>query len=122
MPSFNTNFTILANATNENLIAGSAFEYLELPTRVTIAWAQNGDQGAPANVVGDLIASVSIGGQVVQEAGSVLLERQVGSGPSIDQDAIIDDVFPAGRRVKLTVQNTTGNVRDIRLRMRFLYT
>lgn len=99
MPIINRSTSIAANATNANIFAGSAFEYL--PGNAAL---QFGIVQATGNV-GDLLVTVQSGSDILQEEAPVPVFAGM---PRRDVDFILTDVALGGERLLLRVRNTTA--------------
>jgi hypothetical protein len=96
MPTIKNTISIAANATNENIIQGSQFEYLPYN-----ALCEFGVLGAATGLVADVYS----GADIVAE--SYALSFKAGF-PVYPDDFDLNDVAAAGERLKVRVRNTTG--------------
>jgi hypothetical protein len=96
MPTIQNSVSIAANATNENIFAGSQFEYLPYNARLDFALV-----GAAAG----LLADVYTGQDVLTENMGVSAANRT---PIWPDDYNLADVAAGGERVKARVRNTTG--------------
>ncbi len=96
MPVIQGSQSIAANATVENLIAGSQFEFS--PFNATVEFA------VVAAAVG-VVADISTGADVIAESMSVSNANRF---PILPDDFIAIDITRTGERIKLRVRNTTG--------------
>lgn len=96
MPVIQNNASIAANATNENIISGSQFEYL--PYNALIEFGLNGRAAG-------LVADVYSGGDIVAESFAL---NSANRTPIYPDDYPLNDVAAAGDRLKVRVRNTTG--------------
>lgn len=101
MPTIQSNVTIAAGATNENLIAGSQFEFAPYDASIELALI-----GSAAG----LVADVSTGQDVVAEALTV---NPANRFPIMPDDFLIQDVVQAGERIKIRARNTTAGTLTI---------
>lgn len=99
MPIINRSTSIPANSINDNIFAGSAFEYL--PGNAAL---QFGIVQATGNV-GDLLVTVQTGSDILQEEAPVIVFNGM---PRRDQDYVLTDVALGGERLLLRVRNTTA--------------
>ena len=99
MPIINRSTSIGAGATNDNIFAGSAFEYL--PGNAALAF---GIVQATGNV-GDLLVTVQSGSDVLQEEAPITVFNGM---PRRDVDFILNDVALGGERLLLRVRNTSA--------------
>jgi len=91
---------IAAGATNNNVLAGSAFEFISEPSEVFI--------GLLASATG-LLASVSSGSDILLEDGSLVdVVRIANQGPIYPDDYILTDVAMPMDRLRIAVRNPTG--------------
>lgn len=96
MPLIQQQLTIAANSVNDNVIAGSQFEFL--PYNASLRFALNG------SAVG-LVADLYTGQDVLAEQ---MLINTLNRVPINPDDFLLSDVAGAGERVKIRVRNTTG--------------
>jgi hypothetical protein len=92
--------SIGAGATNNNVLSGSAFEYVREASNVAI--------GLLASATG-LLASVSSGSDILLEDGSAIdVVRIANQGPIFPDDYILTDVALPMDRLRIAVRNPTG--------------
>lgn len=92
--------SIGAGASNNNVLSGSAFEFVREPSQVFI--------GLLASATG-LLASVSSGSDILLEEGSLVdIVRVANQGPIFPDDFILTDVAMPQDRLKIAVRNPTG--------------
>lgn len=96
MPVIQRAVSIPANSTNENILAGSQYEFARRPCLVSI--------GIQTTAAG-LIANINSGGDVVAEAFPV---PAVAGMPVIPDNMYYNDVMETGDRLSIPVQNTTA--------------
>jgi len=96
MPTVQSSVSVAANATNENVITGSQWEYLPYNARL--------DFGLVASATG-LLADVYSGADVVAEGFSLSTQNRF---PIYPDDFNLGDVAAAGERIKIRIRNTTG--------------
>jgi len=96
MPTIKSTVSIAANATNENILQGSQFEYLPFNALVEF-----GVLGAATGLVADIYS----GSDIVAE--SYALSFKAGF-PIYPDDFDLNDVAAGGERLKVRVRNTTG--------------
>lgn len=100
MPLIKNGISIAVGATNNNVLSGSAFEFIKQPSRIAI--------GLLASATG-LLASVSSGSDILLEDGSLVdVVRIANQGPSFPDDFILQDVALPMDRLKISVRNPTG--------------
>lgn len=111
MPIVTRSQTIAANATVENLIAGSEFEFAPGPQRVAIGLLQD------AVVGGNVDVTIQFGSEVIGSAGPIPVAAAAGLPVSMDQHMYYQDVAAGGDRIKITVRETAGVAVPIRMLM-----
>ncbi len=97
MPVIQRQVSIAANTTNENILAGSQYEFARRRSVIS-----GGIVAAAAGV----IANINSGGDVVMEAFPVQIKAT--DFPIIPDEFVFTDVMEAGDRLSIPVQNTTG--------------
>ncbi len=96
MPLIQSSISIPANSVNDNVIAGSQFEFL--PYNAALRFALNGSAAG-------LVADVYSGQDVLAEQMGVNTLNRVPINPD---DFLLSDVAGAGERIKMRVRNTSG--------------
>jgi hypothetical protein len=96
MPVIQNSVIILANAVNDNVLAGSQFEYLPYNAKI--------DFGLVGSAVG-LLLDVYSGQDIVAES---FAPPATNRSPVNPDDFTLSDVARAGERVKVRARNTTG--------------
>lgn len=96
MPIIQNSVAILANATNDNLLTGSQFEYL--PDDYSVEIGLNGSATG-------LLADVYSGQDILAESMLLTAQNRV---PVYPDDFNLQDVAVAGERIKIRVRNTTA--------------
>lgn len=96
MPLIQVSNSIAANATNDNVLQGSQFEFL--PYNALLEFAING------SAVG-LVADVYSGQDTLMESGAINSLNRFGIYPD---DYSLNDVAAAGERIKVRIRNTTA--------------
>lgn len=96
MPLIQNSVLVAANSTNDNVLAGSQFEFL--PYHAQLMFALNG------SAVG-LECDVYSGQDVITERMAVNAQNRFPVNPD---DYNLSDVAAAGERIKVRVRNTTG--------------
>lgn len=99
MPTARFRNVLAANGVVENIIAGSQFEFLGRPSRVQIY------------SVADLVDTVALEvffGQELQATQARLPAVVNGTGPTVPDDLIVDDVGAPGDRLVLRLTEQTG--------------
>jgi len=96
VPVIQKETSVPANAAVENVLAGSAFEFLRQNAVVSI-----GITGAATG----LVANIQSGADIVLEESPLLVKTTM---PTIPDDMYYNDVGVAGDRLVVRVRNTTG--------------
>lgn len=96
MPVIQNSVSIAANATNDNVIQGSQFEFL--PYNASLEFGLNGSAAG-------LVADVYSGQDTVAERYALNSQNRF---PVYPDDYNLTDVAAAGERVKVRVTNTTA--------------
>jgi hypothetical protein len=89
-----------ANEVVENVIAGSQFEFLGRPSRVQVYSVSD---------LADVISLEVFFGQELQASPAPLPRVTDGTGPTVPDDLIVDDVGAPGDRLVLRLTETLGN-------------
>ena len=103
MPVIQKETSIAANATLDNAISGSSFEFLRRNSVVSIA--------AVGSATG-LVASIQSGSDIVLEEAPLLIKTTM---PTIPDDFYYNDVGVAGDRLVIRVRNTTAGALTVRV-------
>ena len=96
MPTIQKEVSVAAGATNPNLFQGSAFEYPERNSIVSL--------GVTAAATGTFV-NVNAGGEVVMEESAPIVRT---SFPIIPDDYALNFAIAAGRRLICAVRNPTA--------------
>jgi len=96
VPVIQNSVSVAANATNDNVIQGSQFEFL--PYNAFLEF------GLVASAAG-LVADVYSGADTVAESFALSTQNRF---PVYPDDFPLNDVAAAGERVKVRIRNTTG--------------
>ncbi len=96
MPMIQNSVSIAGNATNDNVIAGSQFEFL--PFHAALEFGLCGSASG-------LVADVYSGQDTVAEALALNTQNRF---PVFPDDFALNDVAAAGERVKIRIRNTTA--------------
>ena len=102
MPTIRGVTNILAGAANNNVLAGSAYEFLPVNARVDI--------GITADAAGAMRATVQSGSDVLLEESPVSRANRV---PVWPDDYDLTDIAVAGDRLKVAARNTGGVAADV---------
>lgn len=95
MPVIQGQTSIAAGAVNDNVLAGSQFEFL--PYNARIEFGLNGDGAG-----GDLRVDVYSGQDVLMESGVMSIQDRI---PVYPDDYQLTDVAAAGERIKVRARN-----------------
>lgn len=106
MPTFQQSFSIAANATNDNALAGSQWEFLPYN-----ALLEFGLQASAAGLVFDVFS----GQDTVCETMEPAVDGRFAKYPD---EYTLNDVAAAGERVKIRIRNTTGGALTAYVSMR----
>jgi len=96
MPVIQKEVSIAATSANDNILAGSSFEFLRSNSVVSI--------GIVGSATG-LVANIQSGSDIVLEESPLAVKTTM---PSIPDDMYYNDVGVAGDRLVIRVRNTTG--------------
>lgn len=103
MPVIQKEVSIPASSANENILSGSAFEFLRRNAVVSI--------GLTADATG-LVANIQSGADIVLEESPI--EIKANSFPVIPDEMYYNDVGVAGDRLVIRVRNTTAGAVIVR--------
>jgi len=103
MPVIQKEVALAANETNENVLSGSAFEFLRRNSIVSA--------GAVGSATG-LYVTVQSGGDIVLEESPADIKT---SFPTIPDEMFYNDVGTAGERLVIRVRNSTAGALTIRV-------
>lgn len=92
---------LAAGAANNNVLAGSAFEFVKRPSRVRFY--------VVGNAAGDPRATIQSGSDVLMEESPVSRANRV---PVVPDDLTVEDVAMPGDRLKLAIRNTGAGAVD----------
>lgn len=118
MPNFSVQVEIAAGATNANIFAGSAFEFIGRPSRVAVAMIAGREAGLVVDAY--LTATVQFGPEVQLEEGQLPVETILGDGCKMPDDIVVDDVAAAGDRLVGRVTNADAIARTVKCKVRIL--
>lgn len=102
MPVIQTLDTINANDQEDNLVAGSAFEFARTNQLVSM--------GLTAEAEG-LVATIQTGSDIVLEESPIQVSSEF---PIIPDEFYFQDVATPGDRIVIRVRNTTAGAIDVR--------
>lgn len=108
MPTIRDSRAIATNAQVANILTGSQFEFMRVPSAITIYAAQDGGLTAP------VFMDVSFGNAI--EGDSVALPEVADdqSGPNVNQHQLIAGVAAAGDRLVIRMRNTSATTANVR--------
>ena len=98
MPLISDTRSVAANATVDNVLQGSQFEFLPYDAQLEF-----GIVGAGA--LGAILVDVYSGQDVLMEAGAISVLNRF---PVFPEDYSLTDVAAGGERIKVRLRNTTG--------------
>lgn len=99
MPVVNKSTSVPANSTVDNVLSGSAFEYLPGNAQLFFGIVQ-----ASGNV-GDILCTVQSGADILAEEGPLIVRAGM---PVMPDDFVLNDVALAGERIIIKLRNTTA--------------
>ena len=102
MPTFRTRTALGIGEVNNNILAGSIYEFMARDTQVVVAaTASIGDP--------DINMGVNFGSRTMmaQADGQLSIERGADEGPQIPENVLVDDIADAGERLQISL---TGGV------------
>lgn len=102
MPVIQKELSIAANSSNENILSGSAFEFLRGNAVVSI--------GLTGSATG-LVANIQSGADIVLEESPLDIQTRF---PKIPDEMYYNDVGILGDRLVIRVRNTTGGALTVR--------
>lgn len=102
MPVIQKEVSLAANAVNDNVLSGSAFEFLRSNAVVSI--------GLTGSATG-LVANIQSGADIILEESPLIVKTTM---PVIPDDFAYNDVGVAGDRLVLRVRNTTAGALTVR--------
>lgn len=102
MPVIQKEISIAANSSNENILSGSAFEFLRGNAVVSI-----GLTGAATG----LVANIQSGADIILEESPLDIQTRF---PKIPDEMYYNDVGVLGDRLVIRVRNTTGGALTVR--------
>ena len=102
MPVIQKEVSVAANSSNENILSGSAFEFLRGNAVVSI--------GLTASATG-LVANIQSGADIVLEESPLEIKTTY---PTIPDEMYYNDVGVLGDRLVIRVRNTTAGALTVR--------
>lgn len=115
MPNFSLVAAVGAGGVIQNIFAGSAFEFINRPSRVAIAALADSTA-----TIGDIVATIQFGPEVQLENGILMLEGAAGVGPKLPDDICCDDVAAAGDRLVMRVTNANVAPMNVLVKVRVI--
>lgn len=106
MPTFRDSQTLGIGATVANLLAGSQFEFIAVPSQIQIYMCQD------ATGIGVAEAEIFFG-QELQQAAAPIPVVADGTGPIVPDTIVVDDVAAPGDRLVVRVTETGGAVPEV---------
>lgn len=103
MPTFQKKVSVAANAVNDNVMAGSQWEFMPYHAQLNFGMNQSAT---------GLVVDAYSGSDTVCEALEPAINARY---PIVPDDYSMSDVVGAGERVKVRVRNTTGGALDFYL-------
>lgn len=98
MPIIQGSTSVALSSVNDNVLAGSQFEFL--PFNAMLEFGLNGDANG-----GDLRVDVYSGSDVLMENAPMNVRAVI---PTYPDDFLLNDVAGAGQRIKVRVRNTSA--------------
>lgn len=98
MPAIQGSVSVALSSVNDNVLAGSQFEFL--PYNASLEFGLNGDANG-----GDLRVDVYSGSDVLLENAPMSIINRI---PLYPDDFILTDVAAAGERIKIRCRNTSA--------------
>ena len=111
MPTIAVRTSVAANSESANVLAGSPFEFVAVPSIVTLAATQRG--AAPS----DITSVFQIGGESVVQGGNV---SDRAASPTFRDDLFARGGGAAGERLFLTFLNTTVGALNVDILLEIL--
>lgn len=107
MPTIRRTQSLTANQVVDNVLQGSQFEFIQVPSRVQIYAVYQ----VTAAGVGEVEVFFGQELQCSQEAPNVV----TAGGPTVPDDIIVDDYAAPGDRLVVRVVETAGGTADVRI-------
>lgn len=98
MPTFRKRVALGIGEVNNNILAGSIYEFMSRPTRVVVAaTASIGDP--------DIDMGVNFGSRTMmqQSDGRLSIEKGADQGPEVPENVLVDDIADAGERLQISL-------------------
>jgi len=106
MSSIKKRVTVTANGEVVNVLAGSAFEFVGRPSRITVALAQEA-------TIGIISADIQVGPELLAEGAEVSNETGLREGAKLPDNLVVEDFAAAGDRVVVRLRETQGTETDV---------
>jgi len=107
VPTIRDSRALLTNVQVANILAGSQFEFMRVPSAITVYSVQDGAISAPVFI------DVSFG-NVIEGDSVAIPDFTAGEGPNVNQHQLIAGVAAAGDRLVLRVRNTSAQTANVR--------
>ena len=108
MPTFRDSQTVGISTTIANLLAGSQFEFIAVPSQIQVYMSQD------LTAVGVVEAEIFFGQELQQAAAAVPVATADALGPRVPDDIVVDDVAAPGDRLTIRVTETAGVATPLR--------
>jgi len=108
MPTIRDSRDLATNAQVANILSGSQFEFMRVPSAITIYAAQNGGASAP------VFMDVSFGNAIEGDSVAIPEVALDTDGPNVNQHQVIAGVAAAGDRLVVRLRNTASATASIR--------
>jgi len=105
MPSQRFANTFTANQVIQNILAGSQFEFVGVPSRVQVY--------VVTDVVNTISAEITFGQELQIPASNVSTATAAGQGPVVPDDILIDDFAAPGDRIVIRLTEIAGGVANV---------
>jgi len=102
MPSQRFSTALIANQVVQNILAGSQFEFVGVPSRIQVYTV-----GSVLNAVS---MEITFGQELQIPASNIPTEPAAGLGPNVPDDLLLDDFAAPGDRIVIRVTEIAGGV------------
>jgi len=99
MPTARFSNTLAANEVVNNIMAGSQFEFVGRPSRIQIYSVAD---------LADIVQLEAFFGQELQASPSNLPQVTAGTGPTVPDSLLVDDIAAPGDRITVRLTETAG--------------
>ena len=100
MPTIKRRTALLASQVIENIIAGSPYEFVGVPSKITVAAVK-----AAAGVVE---LSVQVGPELLLDRAPLNAEPTVNAGAMLPDNLLLEEFAAPGDRITISVRETSG--------------